>query len=125
MDVFVYGTLLDPHQTAAVLGQYEYGPDATIEGLHQVEGEYPTLAPGGEVEGAIVRTPEMEALDRYEGVGDGLYVRVSVPSADGGTVEAYVGDPDRLGVDVEWPGSGSFAERVERYVESEAVVRLE
>jgi gamma-glutamylcyclotransferase (GGCT)/AIG2-like uncharacterized protein YtfP len=136
MDVFVYGTLLDPHQALAVVPDATFGPDATIEGLHAVEGAYPTLAPGGEVEGQLLSTEQMDALDRYEGVAgsrnggvdDGLYVRVSVPSDDGRTVEVYVGDPARLGSEeaVAWPGDGSLAERAQRYVEEEdVVVRVE
>jgi hypothetical protein len=33
-------------------------------------------------------------------------------------VDVYVGGPERLGADVDWPGEGSFGERVERYVAS-------
>jgi len=35
----------------------------------------------------------------------------------------YVGDPDRLdpAEPVDWPGEGSFGERVERYVEGNPV----
>ena len=128
MDVFVYGTLLDPHQALAVVPDATFGPDATLLGLHAVEGEYPTLAPGGEVEGQLIATEQMDALDRYEGVDDGLYVRVTVPTDDGGAVEVYVGDPDRLDSEepIEWPGDGSLPERVERYVdEAGVVVRVE
>jgi gamma-glutamylcyclotransferase (GGCT)/AIG2-like uncharacterized protein YtfP len=128
MDVFVYGTLLDPHQALAVVPDATFGADATLLGLHAVEGEYPTLAPGGEVEGQLIATEQMDALDRYEGVDDGLYVRVTVPTDDGGTVEVYVGDPDRLDSEepIGWPGDGSLAERVERYVdEAGVVVRVE
>ncbi|WP_255151164.1 gamma-glutamylcyclotransferase family protein [Halorarius halobius] len=124
MDVFVYGTLLDPHQALAVVPDATFGADATLHGVHAVEGEYPTLAPGGTVEGQLLTTEQMEALDRYEGVDSGLYVRVSVPTDDGRTAEVYVGDPDRLDSEeaVGWPGDGTLAERVERYVDSEGVV---
>lgn len=136
MDVFVYGTLLDPHQALAVVPDATFGPDATLEGLHAVEGAYPTLAPGGEVEGQLLSTEQVDALDRYEGVAgsrnggvdDGLYVRVSVPSDDGRTVEIYVGDPARLDSEeaVAWPGEGSLEERAQRYVdEAGVVVRVE
>lgn len=128
MDVFVYGTLLDPHQALAVVPDATFGADATLLGLHAVEGEYPTLAPGGEVEGQLIATEQMDALDRYEGVDDGLYVRVTVPTDDGGTVEVYVGDPARLDREeaVAWPGDGSLAERAQRYVdEAGVVVRVE
>jgi gamma-glutamylcyclotransferase (GGCT)/AIG2-like uncharacterized protein YtfP len=124
MDAFVYGTLLDPHQALLVVSDAEFGPEATLHGLHAVEGRYPTLAPGGSVAGQLLSTDEVAALDAYEGVDDGLYVRVTVPTTNGGTVEVYVGDPTRLdvGASVEWPGEGSLAERVARYVDAEGVV---
>lgn len=65
----------------------------------------------------------MGALDGYEGVDEGLYVRVEIPADDGGIVRVYVGDPDRLGVDASWPGGGSFQERVPEFVR-EADVRV-
>ena len=137
MEVFVYGTLTNPAQVARVVTEFEFGEDAVLDGLHRVEGEYPTLAPGGSVSGCILRTPEVETLDAYEGVESGLYVRVSVPQRDcdcggggGGAddsaaaVELYVGDPDALGADAAWPGEGSFPERVRWFVrEREVVVR--
>ncbi|UPW01849.1 gamma-glutamylcyclotransferase [Halorussus gelatinilyticus] len=136
MEVFVYGTLTDPERVARVLPTFEFRGAATLDGLHRVEGEYPTLAPGGRTDGRLLETPEIEALDAYEGVERGLYVRVSVPVASGnhgedrdrdrkGDAELYVGDPATLGADAEWPGTGSFAERVRRFCrESEVAVRL-
>ena len=44
-----------------------------------MEGTYPTLAPGGQTEGRLLVTPDVDALDAYEGVDRGLYARVSVP----------------------------------------------
>jgi gamma-glutamylcyclotransferase (GGCT)/AIG2-like uncharacterized protein YtfP len=116
--VFVYGTLTDRETAASVLPAFEYRGAATLDGLQRVDGEYPTLAPGGEVSGRLLETAHLDALDRYEGVDSGLYLRVSVPliggTADDGveTIETYVGDPVRLGVDVDWPGSGAFETRV-------------
>ena len=140
MDVFVYGTLTDAAQAAAVLDEFTYVGTATLSGLHRVEGRYPTLAPGGSVAGRLLRTDEVAALDRYEGVDSDLYVRVTVPvagaddghAADDGVPDAsdptvpdeaavYVGDPVRLGVDVDWPGDGGFGARVRRYVREQAV----
>jgi len=126
MNVFVYGTLADPDRAGSVLEEFSYRGPAVLEGLHRVDGEYPTLAPGESVMGRLLSTDDVAALDRYEGVRNGLYVRISVPIVAGGadgpddatdTAEVYVGDPDRLDadVDVEWPGDGSFAERVLRY----------
>ncbi|WP_135854749.1 gamma-glutamylcyclotransferase family protein [Halorussus salinus] len=137
MQVFVYGTLTDPEQVARVCSTFEFRGAATLDGLRRVEGEYPTLAPGGAATGRLLETPEIEELDAYEGVERGLYVRVSVPLADGSggsadrerderdeRVELYVGDPAALGADAEWPGSGSFAERVRRFCrENEVAVR--
>ncbi|WP_439027695.1 gamma-glutamylcyclotransferase family protein [Haloarchaeobius sp. DT45] len=120
MDCFVYGTLTDPGRVGELLDDWTFGPDVVLRGAHRVEGAYPTLAPGGETTGRILRTDEVAALDRYEGVDRGLYVRVSVPWGDDGggesseTVQVYVGDPSKLGVTapVTWPGEGTFEERV-------------
>ena len=125
MDVFVYGTLTDPEQVARVVTEFEFRDDAILDGLHRVEGEYPTLAPGGEVSGRILRTPEIEAIDAYEGVESGLYVRVSIPlesSENSEEISVYVGDPDALGADADWPEKGTFPERVRRFVREESVV---
>ncbi|USZ74218.1 gamma-glutamylcyclotransferase [Halorussus vallis] len=135
MDAFVYGTLTDPDRVSRVVSAFEFVGDATLDGLRRVEGQYPTLAPGGTVSGRILRTPEIEALDAYEGVERGLYVRVGVPRErgkrdgdDGGSdadvedVAVYVGDPEPLGADADWPGQGPFAERVRRYVRERGVV---
>jgi len=124
MDVFVYGRLLDPHEALRVIPDVTFGPNATLDGLHTVERKHPTLAPGGSAAGQLLSTEQIGALDAYEGVDEGLYVRVEVPSADGGTVAAYVGDPDRLdsGASIEWPGEGELEERVARYVDREGVV---
>ncbi|QKY20421.1 gamma-glutamylcyclotransferase [Halolamina sp. CBA1230] len=134
MDVFVYGTLTEPEQVASVVDSYAFLGSAVLSGLHPVQGEYPTLAPGGETGGRLLRTDDVAAIDAYEGVDAGLYVRVPVPveQADSGDTEeaaglddtaaVYVGDPDRLGVgdEVTWPDadaeSDAFADRVRAYV---------
>ena len=107
MDVFVYGTLTEPERVAAVLDSYVFVGSATLTGLRAVEGRFPTLAPGGETAGRLLRTDETAALDEYEGVDDGLYRRVSVPlDAPAGYPDRaalYVGDPDRLGAEATWP----------------------
>ena len=123
---FVYGTLTEPDQVAEVVDSFVFVGPAVLTGLHAVDGEYPTLAPGGSVGGRLLRTDGYGALDAYERVDDGLYTRVSVPTAEGfddGTesVAVYVGDPDRLGADATWPGDGAFSERVARYVDDRAV----
>lgn len=131
MNVFVYGTLTDSDTAARVLSTFEYRGEAKLVGLQRVDGDYPTLVPGDSVEGRILRTPDVAALDRYEGVDRDLYVRVSVPR-DCDSVATYVGDPDRLNVEATrgsepvWPGDGPFAERVRRYLaEHEVVVRVD
>jgi gamma-glutamylcyclotransferase (GGCT)/AIG2-like uncharacterized protein YtfP len=119
MHCFVYGTLTDESTASRLLDAYEFRGSATLVGLHRVDGQYPTLAPGGSVDGRSLTTTESESLDRYEGVDNGLYVRLSVP-ADGGLpadrVDVYVGDPDRLDAPVTWPGDGSFATRVRAFL---------
>lgn len=122
MDAFVYGTLRDPERAREVLGHAEFGPDARLVGLARASGHYPTLAPGGKIEGRVLRLDDgdLAALDAYEGVDRGLYVRVRVP-ADGDDLWTYVGDPDALGVDASWPGYGSLRARVERYVDADDV----
>ena len=129
MYVFVYGTLTDPERVEEVLesGTATFAGDATLEGLHRVDGEYPTLAPGGRVEGRLLAVDgeALRHLDRYEGVDAGLYVRVTVPFTDReGTTEVYVGDPDRLGITgVDWPAGSKFERQVRRYLE-ETTARL-
>lgn len=115
--VFVYGTLTDSERVDGLLDEYNLGPEATLGGLHRAAGRYPTLAPGGECEGRLLETPELDRLDSYEGVDAGLYVRMSVPFGAGGTAECYVGDPEPLGADVEWPDDGPFEARVESYLD--------
>ncbi len=122
MYVFVYGTLTDPERVDEVLetGTVAFAGEATLEGLHRVDGRYPTLAPGGRVEGRLLAVDgrALQRLDRYEGVDSGLYVRVTVPfeTADG-EAAVYVGDPSRLGLeDVDWPPGPTFESRVQRYV---------
>lgn len=121
MDCFVYGTLTDSDTAATLLDRFDYRGQATLSGLHRVDGRYPTLLPGGSVTGTVLRTDEVATLDSYEGVDSGLYVRVTVPRTDGGTVETYVGEPGRLGVPDEWPGDGGFERQVRAYIDGNDV----
>ncbi|MFB6163725.1 MAG: gamma-glutamylcyclotransferase [Haloarculaceae archaeon] len=127
MHIFVYGTLTDPTQAARVLDEFAYAGAATLEGLHRVDGAYPTLSPGGRVEGRLLETDDVAALDRYEGVDRGLYVRVAVPDTGAGgagdpdRVAVYVGDPAALDAPADWPGKGAFDERVRGYCRAHAV----
>ena len=129
MDVFVYGTLTEPERVAEVLDSYVFVGSATLDGLRLVEGRYPTLAPGGETAGRLLRTEAVDALDAYEDVDGGLYVREAVPlDAPAGhpeTAAVDVGDPDRLDADATWPGGGPFADRVRSVLDDRDVrVRL-
>ena len=130
MLVFVYGTLTDPDRAERALGHPpEFVGPATLAGCRRVDGEYPTLAPGGSCEGRLLRVdrPQLARLDAYEGVDRGLYARVPVPFAPGpeagtlGTVETYVGDPGRLDAPAAWPGDGALSERVEAHLRDETV----
>lgn len=124
----MYGTLTDPATVDSLLDSYAFLGGARVDGLHVADGTYPTLLPGGDAAGRLLRTDEVATLDRYEGVGEGLYVRVDLPHADGGAVGTYVGDPVALGVDGvatgsdgAWPGDGPLAERVRAYVDRAGV----
>lgn len=125
MLVFVYGTLTDPKRVADVVETFEFVGDATLVGLHRVDGRYSTLAPGGETEGRLLETPDIDALDSYEGVDRGLYNRVTVPSAEPSVdgIAVYVGDPTKLGVTepVSWPGDGSFESRMSQFFDRQGV----
>jgi len=146
--VFVYGTLTDPEQVSTLLTEFTFGPSAVCHGLQRVDGRYPTLVPGGEVTGRLLSTPELDRLDRYEGVDSGLYCRVRVPvesargsetndadqnDADGSvfdveTAAVYVGDPSKLGVgpEVGWPDAEGFTQSVTAYLETHPVrIRVE
>ncbi len=125
--MFVYGTLVGAECADEVLDEWSFGPGAILDGLHRIAGEYPTLGPGGETVGRILRTPEVKTLDAYEAVDRGLYVREAVPWAesapgpDSADVAVYVGDPERLDADATWPGEGPFAARVRRYLGDHSV----
>lgn len=124
MQLFVYGTLTDSEQAAALLDSFAYTGEVTLEGLHRVDGSYPTLAPGGSVDGRLLRTDGIATLDRYEGVEQGLYVRETVPldtDHDADSAALYVGDPDKLDVAVSWPGTDPFDARVRGYLASNDV----
>ncbi len=122
MECFVYGTLTDRETASKLLDTVTYGGPAVLDGLHRVDGQYPTLLPGGSVEGRMLQTDQIERLDRYEGVEQGLYSRITVPTQAGDSVDTYVGDPARLGIDADWPGAGLFASRVRAYVQEKSVV---
>jgi len=136
--IFVYGTLTDRDQCSKLLTEFTFGPSAICHGLGRVDGQYPTLVPGGEVVGRLLSTPKLDRLDRYEGVDRGLYCRVTVPLQsthspeasgrdrsmfDVETAAVYVGEPSKIGVepDVGWPEADSFTRSVTAYLETHPV----
>lgn len=121
--LFVYGTLTDPERVADVVDEFAFRGPAVLRGLAPVQGRYPTLAPGGRTTGRLLWVHDVAAVDDYEGVDRGLYVRVAVPRVDGDDVWTYVGDPARLDVvdAVDWPGDGPLAARVRVYVRDRGV----
>lgn len=119
---FVYGTLTDPERLARVLDEWTVEGSAVLEGLHRVDGEYPTLAPGGQTSGQLIRTGERDRLDRYEGVSQGLYICIEIPVATGGSAGVYVGDPAKLAAPDDWPGDGSFSARLAAYLDENTVM---
>ncbi|MBM3865165.1 MAG: gamma-glutamylcyclotransferase [Verrucomicrobia bacterium] len=98
--LFVYGTLQRGRVNHGQLaGQRYLGPARTVPGfrLHDLGG-YPGLVPhpatpiGVTGEVWAVEAAALARLDAFEGVGEGLYRRGSVPLAapyEGEVVEAY------------------------------------
>lgn len=132
--VFVYGTLTDDAQVAALLDSYRFVGEAVCVGLRRVDGRYPTLVPGESVTGRLLETSEIDRLDRYEGVDRGLYHRVSVSLASSlastvsaTTASVYLAAPSALGLgslDRYWPGEGSFRARVDRHLSATHIERI-
>jgi len=132
--VFVYGTLTDDAQVAALLDSYRFVGDAVCVGLRRVDGRHPTLVPGESVGGRLLETSEIDRLDRYEGVDRGLYHRVSVPLASSlaatvsaTTASVYFAAPSDLGLgslDQYWPGEGRFTDRIDRHLETTHIERI-
>lgn len=138
--VFVYGTLTEPTRVDDLLDNWEYDGPAVLAGFRRVDGRYPTLEPGGKTTGRLLVTADLETVDSYEGVDDGLYVRVAVPLISGDVSRAprppeardprrlgidrawlYVGDPTRLDAAADWPGDGAFPARVRQHVRTAGV----
>ena len=86
--VFVYGTLVDPRRLKEVLGHAPRGEvvRARLRGYRRVTTpayEYPFVVedPDASVDGLLVMdlaAPELESLDTYEDVAEGVYCRVPV-----------------------------------------------
>ncbi len=87
LPVFAYGSLLDEEFLANLLGHPVPSDPAVLDGF-TVETlaafDWPVLvhADGGTVAGRLYRDldgEDLRRLDAYEGVEEGLYVRVAVP----------------------------------------------
>lgn len=95
--LFVYGTLRSGGEGHRLLDGCTPEGEATVRGtLYDVEGRYPALVLEGEgtVWGERWNCPEasLAAVDRYEGVGQGLFTRVRV-EAGGELCWTYVAGP--------------------------------
>jgi gamma-glutamylcyclotransferase (GGCT)/AIG2-like uncharacterized protein YtfP len=101
MLLFAYGTLKDPRQLSVAVGfpvRCEVVGDAKISGVLYDVGEYPALRPGESpddlVPGVLLDVDDaaLDALDTYEGVAEGLYIRerCAVRLDDGRRIEAWV-----------------------------------
>lgn len=89
--LFVYGTLVGTRPDAE---------PATLKNAEKItDGGYPTIKPskGKQVNGEIIEVnkTELQQLDRYESEGH-LYHRI--PINDNHSVEAYIGNPEMLGI---------------------------
>jgi gamma-glutamylcyclotransferase (GGCT)/AIG2-like uncharacterized protein YtfP len=86
--LFVYGSLVDPRCLDKVLGHRFAGERlrARLDGFERVQSDhyaYPFLVaqPERTVDGIVVMDvspSELDALDRYEEVGAGMYERIAV-----------------------------------------------
>ena len=106
MTLFVYGTLLGGAPQGGLLAGLRRVPAYTQGRLYAMPGGYPALvaAGPGRVYGELVEgvsAQRLALLDTYEGVGEGLYRRVSVDvvvALARVAAEVYVMDaPERRG----------------------------
>jgi len=96
LNLFAYGTLLDPGVQRLVIGRCIPGEPDQLAGYRRTtvrdgEESYPNLAadPGGRVDGRVltVDEDEMGRMDRYEG---SLYRRVETTLASGLCAWVYI-----------------------------------
>lgn len=110
MELFVYGTLVNPALVRSLTGKTVSAKPARLTGFRRFQnpGSYPYILPSPDdcVEGVILCSldaADLEKLDRYEAEGD-LYFRTEIEvQTDCGPrrCETYVGNPsavDRLEV---------------------------
>ncbi|MBX2800042.1 MAG: gamma-glutamylcyclotransferase [Myxococcales bacterium] len=80
--LFVYGTLMHGGSQAGLLGRALRTPATTVGSLWHLPAGYPALSDGDDVvHGELVVLPDarmLDVLDAYEGIDEGLYVRVKV-----------------------------------------------
>lgn len=97
--LFVYGTLMTGGGREAMLRGLRREPATARGTLYDLPAGYPALAPGdGAVYGEVVydvADARLAVLDRFEGVAEGLYRRVSAVVQAGSislTADVYVMD---------------------------------
>ncbi len=91
--VFVYGTLRNGcHNSWMMVGSRSLGADS-IEGKYVgALGSIPLIEPGeGSVQGELyeVNSQHLDALDKFEGLQSGLYVRRTETTHKGVSCEVY------------------------------------
>ncbi|MCA9572170.1 MAG: gamma-glutamylcyclotransferase [Myxococcales bacterium] len=84
LPLFVYGTLMRSGSQAALVGDRPRQPGWIHGTLFHLPAGYPAVVPGGDdpVHGEwLPPVPDavLRALDRYEGVPEGLYRRITLP----------------------------------------------
>jgi len=104
LPLFVYGTLLAGGARSGLLSGLRRQPARVRGHLFRMPAGYPALelADDGDVHGELLAAPAdrvLELLDLYEGVHEGLYMRIQVRAIIGLQSErawAYVMDEPRL-----------------------------
>ncbi len=110
MDLFVYGTLIEPNLVHRLTGKRFNAEPARLPGFrrYQKSGSYAYIlaCDDGAVHGLLLRDVDegtLRTLDHYEAEGD-LYLRATVVAmTEGGprACETYIGNPsalDRMGI---------------------------
>ena len=93
--VFTYGTLRKYSVRQMIPGNHEMLADVTLRGFNRETEIRLSPDPTGTVEGKILFTDSLGAIDNYEGADSGVYHRVSVPTKDGDEVWLYQYGDDR------------------------------
>ena len=112
--LFVYGTLKSGRAAHHMLAGSRYVGRAKTRPVYRLRdmGPYPAMvrdeADGMAVRGELwdVDDETLELLDEYEGIEEGLYERVEIALADGGSAQGYLfrGEvPGGTASGEEWP----------------------